>query len=129
MAFPAQILLCFSFFYVAALAYGYNDNTNGRGGDSQGTGQKLWCVANPSVPEEELSKNLNFACGEGGANCKALEPGGPCYQPNSVIAHASYAMNLYYQAHGRNYWNCYFHDTGLVVFTDPSYGSCKYPAQ
>ncbi|MCO5573155.1 hypothetical protein L7F22_026921 [Adiantum nelumboides] len=118
--------------FCIALASGYSTNIHTQGADKQqpqGGGQKLWCVANPSVPESELKRNLNFACGEGGANCKQLEPEGTCYEPNSLISHVSYAMNLYYQAHGRNYWNCYFNNTGLVVFTDPSYGSCTYPAQ
>ena len=80
----------------------------------------MWCVANPSTPDEKLIDNLNFACGQGGVNCMALDPGGSCHNPNTLLSHASYAMNRYYQAQGRNYWNCDFHSTGLVVFTDPS---------
>ena len=80
----------------------------------------MWCVANPSTPDEKLIDNLNFACGQGGVNCLALDPGGSCYNPNTLLSHTSYAMNRYYQAQGRNYWNCDFHSTGLVVFTDPS---------
>uniref|UniRef100_A0A7N0R844 Uncharacterized protein n=1 Tax=Kalanchoe fedtschenkoi TaxID=63787 RepID=A0A7N0R844_KALFE len=38
-------------------------------------------------------------------------------------------MNMYYQMHGRNYWNCDFKGTGLVTFSDPSYGSCRYSQQ
>ncbi|MCO5612343.1 hypothetical protein L7F22_066610 [Adiantum nelumboides] len=96
---------------------------------SGGSGQKLWCVAKPSVPEGLLMANLNFACGEGGADCTQLQQGHACYSPNTIISHASYAMNMYYQKHGRNYWNCYFQNTGLVVFTDPSYGDCIYAPQ
>ncbi|GJX93427.1 glucan endo-1,3-beta-glucosidase 12-like protein [Tanacetum coccineum] len=43
-----------------------------------------------------------------------------CFGPNKVHAHASYAMNAYYQMHGRNYWNCDFKGSGLVTFSDPS---------
>ncbi|KAI5069556.1 hypothetical protein GOP47_0015857 [Adiantum capillus-veneris] len=93
------------------------------------TGQKLWCVAKPSAPENLLMANLNFACGEGGVDCTQLQQGHACYSPNTIISHASYAMNMYYQKHGRNYWNCYFQNTGLVVFTDPSYGDCMYSPQ
>ncbi|OIV99025.1 hypothetical protein TanjilG_32284 [Lupinus angustifolius] len=39
----------------------------------------------------------------------------------------SSAMNLYYQSHGRNHWNCDFKGSGIVVVSDPSYGGCIYP--
>ncbi|KAL3849358.1 hypothetical protein ACJIZ3_011240 [Penstemon smallii] len=35
-------------------------------------------------------------------------------------------MNLYYQFAGRKQWNCNFGNSGLIIFTDPSYGSCIY---
>ncbi|KAG8492651.1 hypothetical protein CXB51_010089 [Gossypium anomalum] len=46
---------------------------------------------------------------------------GKCFEPDKLHAHASYAMNAYYQMHGKNYWNCDFiKGTGLVTFSDPS---------
>ncbi|GLJ46674.1 hypothetical protein SUGI_0983680 [Cryptomeria japonica] len=89
----------------------------------------IWCIAKPSADPSVLQESLDFACGQGGADCSAIHQGGPCYTPNTVHAHASFAMNSYYHVHGRNYWNCDFKDTGLVTFTDPSYGSCNYPQQ
>jgi hypothetical protein len=38
----------------------------------------------------------------------------------SVASRASVAMNAYYQARGRNSWNCFFNGTGLITITDPS---------
>ncbi|KAI5055611.1 hypothetical protein GOP47_0029132 [Adiantum capillus-veneris] len=96
---------------------------------SHGGGQKVWCVAKPAVDEMYLRGNIDYACGEGAIDCHSIQPGGPCYYPNSPIAHASYAMNLYYQKNGRNWWTCHFNDTGLVVFGDPSFGKCKYTAE
>ncbi|MCO5564920.1 hypothetical protein L7F22_018588 [Adiantum nelumboides] len=96
---------------------------------SQEGGQKVWCVAKPAVDEMYLIRNLDFACGEGDVDCRMIQPRGACYYPNSPIAHASYAMNLYYQKNGRNWWTCHFNNTGLVVFADPSFGKCKYIAQ
>ncbi|KAH7294650.1 hypothetical protein KP509_27G011500 [Ceratopteris richardii] len=126
--------------YLIALVWAPASSGAGRSSDSTAvnaqaisttadTGQRLWCVAKPATPDKLLQANLNFACGEGGVDCTPLLEGNACYSPDTLISHASYAMNLYYQKHGRNYWNCYFQNTGLVVFTDPSYDNCIYPPQ
>eukprot|EP00253_Pinus_taeda_P000811 PITA_00811 len=88
---------------------------------------KVWCITKPGADEKTLQANLNYACGQG-IDCGPIQPGGPCYSPNTVACHAAYAMNAYYQAKGRNSWNCDFAQTGAITTTDPSYGSCMYPA-
>eukprot|EP00250_Pteridium_aquilinum_P014324 c21915_g1_i1 orf=72-524(+) len=105
---------------VAEVKANYYDNDGG---------QKVWCVGKPAAEDLYLRRNIDYACGEGGVDCRLIQEGGTCFLPNSPIAHASYAMNLYYQKNGRNWWNCHFNNTGLVVFTDPSFGNCKYTAQ
>ncbi|WOL12208.1 hypothetical protein Cni_G20974 [Canna indica] len=85
---------------------------------------KTWCVAKPSTNEIALEDNIEFACAT--VKCKVIERGHPCFFPNTLISHASVVMNLYYQVHGRNYWNCNFTNSGLTTFTDPSYNNCKY---
>ncbi|PIA46684.1 hypothetical protein AQUCO_01500316v1 [Aquilegia coerulea] len=92
-------------------------------------GPSVWCVAKPHADEKMLQAVLDFCCGAGGVDCKDLVDHGACFDPNKLHAHASYAMNGYYQMHGRNYWNCDFKGTGLVTFSDPSYGTCYYPQQ
>ncbi|XP_042507692.1 uncharacterized protein LOC122083846 [Macadamia integrifolia] len=57
----------------------------------------LWCVAKPSVPADTLQEAMNYACGEGGADCDEIKPHGSCYNPDTVVAHASYAFNSYWQ--------------------------------
>ncbi|CAJ1973122.1 unnamed protein product [Sphenostylis stenocarpa] len=94
-----------------------------------GSGPSIWCVAKPHADEKVLRSVLDFCCGPGGVDCREVYEGGDCFRPNNVVAHASYAMNAYYQMHGRNYWNCDFKASGLVTFTDPSYASCRYPRQ
>jgi exo-beta-1,3-glucanase (GH17 family) len=86
---------------------------------------KTWCVAKPGAAMQDLTNALNYACGEGGANCVPIQSGNPCYQPNTLNSHASYAFNSYYQLNGRNYWNCYFGNTGVITITDPSKSSCS----
>lgn len=86
-----------------------------------GRGPSVWCVAKPHAEERVLQAVLDFCCGPGGVDCREVYNGGDCFAgPDKVHAHASYAMNVYYQMHGRNYWNCDFKGTGLVTFSDPS---------
>lgn len=92
-------------------------------------GPSVWCVAKPHADERVVQGVLDFCCGAGGVDCREVYENGGCFMPNKVHAHASYAMNAYYQMHGRNYWNCDFKGSGLVTFSDPSYGACKYSQQ
>ncbi|KAI7733509.1 hypothetical protein M8C21_015730 [Ambrosia artemisiifolia] len=91
---------------------------------AQAPGQGAWCVAKPSTSDEELQNNINYACTY--VDCKMIRPGGVCFEPQKLENRASVAMNLYYQANGRNYWNCDFKGSGIIAVTDPSYGNCKY---
>ncbi|XP_020115111.1 glucan endo-1,3-beta-glucosidase-like [Ananas comosus] len=86
---------------------------------------RRWCIAKPNADVMVLQENLDYACGQG-INCSPIQPGGACYYPDTVQAHAAYAMNEYYQASGRNTFDCDFGQSGMVMTTDPSYGNCKY---
>ncbi|XP_010234283.1 major pollen allergen Ole e 10 isoform X2 [Brachypodium distachyon] len=87
---------------------------------------KTWCVAKPSTGEDALRANLEFACSE--SDCSAIQGTGGCspLYGGVLLSRASVAMNAYYQAKGRNSWNCFFNGTGLIAITDPSLGTCKY---
>ncbi|XP_042449149.1 glucan endo-1,3-beta-D-glucosidase-like [Zingiber officinale] len=87
---------------------------------------KTWCVAKPSSDAATLMANLNYACSQLQVDCRVLRIGCACARPDSLISHASVAMNLYYQAAGRHYWNCFFNNSALVTTTDPSFDSCVY---
>ncbi|KAI3451933.1 hypothetical protein Pfo_008598 [Paulownia fortunei] len=80
----------------------------------------LWCVAKPSVPPETLQEALDYACGEGGADCEAIRNDGHCYFPDTVVAHASYAFNSYWQKTKRNGGTCGFGGTAMLINSDPS---------
>ncbi|EYU26284.1 hypothetical protein ABFS82_08G195200 [Erythranthe guttata] len=86
--------------------------------------QKTWCVVKPSSDEVVLQQNIAYACSN--VDCAIIQNGGACFIPDNLMNHASIAMNLYYQAKGRNTWDCSFGNSGLIVFTDPSYGGCIY---
>jgi hypothetical protein len=84
--------------------------------------QKTWCVAKPSADEKALQGNINYVCQN--VSCSVIQPGGPCFNPNTLVSHASVAMNLYYAYNGRHSWNCYFRDSAIVVQSDPSKYTC-----
>lgn len=77
-------------------------------------------MANPAVGNTRLWEALNYTCGQGGADCMAIQPGAACFQPDTMVAHASYAFNSYYQIKGRTANNCYFNGAGTVVYQPQS---------
>ncbi|XP_022159189.1 glucan endo-1,3-beta-glucosidase 12-like [Momordica charantia] len=88
---------------------------------------QTWCVANINAGVEKLQAGLDYACGEGGADCRSIQPGSMCYNSNSLEVHASYAFNSYYQKNARARGTCYFGGAAYVVSQPPSYGECVFP--
>ncbi|AEE82721.1 Carbohydrate-binding X8 domain superfamily protein [Arabidopsis thaliana] len=84
-----------------------------------------WCVAKMNATNAQLQGNINFGCSEG-VDCGPIQPGGSCYIPNSLVNHASFVMNAYYQSHGRTKKACSFKNTGTFAVTDLSFGKCVY---
>ncbi|KAL9241608.1 hypothetical protein vseg_015700 [Gypsophila vaccaria] len=87
-------------------------------------GEKLWCVAKPSVPEETLQEAMDYACGE--AECDEIQPNGSCYYPDTVVAHASYAFNSYWQKNKMSAGSCSFGGTAMIINSDPSFEQCRF---
>ncbi|KAJ9564226.1 hypothetical protein OSB04_000192 [Centaurea solstitialis] len=86
----------------------------------------LWCVAKPSVPADTLQEAMDYACGAGGADCEAISPAGSCYLPDSIVAHASYAFNSYWQKNKKNGGTCGFGGTAMIINSDPSFLQCHF---
>ncbi|KAE8075624.1 hypothetical protein FH972_014320 [Carpinus fangiana] len=99
----------------------------GGGGVSKSSSGNTWCVANGDVGKEKLQAALDFACGEGGADCRSIQPGASCYDPNTLSAHASFAFNSYYQKNARAGGSCYFGGAAYVVTQPPRFGKCELP--
>ncbi|KAF5744605.1 Glucan endo-1 3-beta-glucosidase [Tripterygium wilfordii] len=87
---------------------------------------KIWCEPKSDASDEALQKNIDYVCSIG-VDSQPIQDGGPCFNPNTVRSHASYAMNAYYQSFGRSDLGCDFNHTGVITTTDPSYQSCDYP--
>ncbi|XP_023643711.1 proline-rich receptor-like protein kinase PERK8 [Capsella rubella] len=84
-----------------------------------------WCVAKPSVPDPIIQEAMNFACGSG-ADCHSIQPNGPCFKPNTLWAHASFAFNSYWQRTKGTGGSCTFGGTGMLVTIDPSFNGCHF---
>lgn len=85
----------------------------------------VWCVAKPTVPADLIQQALDYACGSG-AGCDAIQPNGACYQPATLLSHASYAFNSYWQKKKQGGGTCDFGGTAMLVTVDPSYDQCRF---
>lgn len=88
--------------------------------DTMSASGLVFCVANPSADANALRNGLDWACGPGAANCTAIQPGQPCYEPNNLTALASYAYNDYYQRTRASGGSCSFNNTAMTTTSDPS---------
>ncbi|THU71546.1 hypothetical protein C4D60_Mb04t02570 [Musa balbisiana] len=110
----------------------YSLDWTGRGNVDIVTGANItssngtWCVASSNASDADLQNALNWACGSGNVDCSAIQPSQPCYQPDTLASHASYAFNSYYQQNGATDVACNFGGTGLKTTKDPSYDACVY---
>ncbi|KAL2540855.1 Glucan endo-1 [Abeliophyllum distichum] len=86
----------------------------------------VFCIAKPGADENKLQNGLNWACGPGEANCEAIQQGQPCYFPDTLQNHASYAYNDYYQKMHSSGGTCNFDGTATTTTNDPSYRACKF---
>ncbi|CAL9052028.1 PLASMODESMATA CALLOSE-BINDING PROTEIN 3-like [Musa acuminata AAA Group] len=92
-----------------------------------GGSDAAWCVCRSDVSTSALQKSLDYACGAG-ADCSPVLQNGACYNPNTVLAHCSYAVNSYYQRKGQAQGSCDFAAAATLTSTDPGGNGCTYPA-
>ncbi|KAK6151876.1 hypothetical protein DH2020_014511 [Rehmannia glutinosa] len=83
--------------------------TNANVTSSNGT---TWCIASTSASEADLENGLNWACGPGNVDSFAIQPSQPCFEPDSLASHASFAFNSYYQQNGATDIACSFGEQG-----------------
>lgn len=85
----------------------------------------VFCVAKSGANENKLQSGIDWACGpQGNANCSAIQSGQPCFSPDTVQNHASYAFNDYYQRMRSVGATCDFDGTATTTTIDPSEFLC-----
>lgn len=91
--------------------------------------ENTWCVARYGTDPISLQAALDWACGPGYAECGPIQPGGSCYAPNTLFAHASFAFNRYYQKNMQAPGSCDFQGAAMVIDVNPSYPGCLYTSR
>ncbi|XP_028759005.1 glucan endo-1,3-beta-glucosidase 3 [Neltuma alba] len=91
------------------------------------TTNQTFCVVKNNADTKMLQAGLDWACGPGKVDCSPLLHGQPCYEPNNVASHATYAFNAYYQKMDKSPGTCDFKGVAIITTTDPSHGSCIFP--
>lgn len=81
---------------------------------------KAWCVVAEGVNMKELERALDYACDQGKGTCASIRPGKECYEPVSVVRHASYAFSAYWAKFRVTGANCYFNGLATQTAEDPS---------
>ncbi|XP_031473803.1 glucan endo-1,3-beta-glucosidase 4-like isoform X3 [Nymphaea colorata] len=104
--------------YSLAIGTGVTTNTT--------SGPVVFCVARPDADPVALKMGLDWACGPGSANCTAIQQGQPCFLPDTLASHASYAYSDYYRKTVTAGGTCDFNGTATLSYSDPSHGSCVY---
>ncbi|XP_074358611.1 major pollen allergen Ole e 10-like isoform X2 [Apium graveolens] len=79
-----------------------------------------WCVARPGASQGDLQDALDWACGMGKTDCSPIKSGGPCFEPNTLLSHASFAFNSYYQQNGNSDIACNFGGTATLTKRNPN---------
>ncbi|GJW56705.1 glucan endo-1,3-beta-glucosidase 13-like protein [Tanacetum coccineum] len=97
-----------------------------REGNMTFLGGTNWCVASPAASQADLQNALDWACGLGMTDCSQIRPGGPCYLPDTLFSHASFAFNSYYQQNGNSDVACNFGGAATLTKSNPSYEKCTY---
>ncbi|GFS39527.1 O-Glycosyl hydrolases family 17 protein [Actinidia rufa] len=90
------------------------------------TTSQTYCAAKDGADEKMLQAALDWACGPGKVNCSLLLQGQPCYEPDTVVAHATYAFDTYYHQMGKGPGTCEFNGVAAITTSNPSHGSCVY---
>ncbi|PIA59622.1 hypothetical protein AQUCO_00400485v1 [Aquilegia coerulea] len=88
--------------------------------DTGNSSSRVFCIAKHGADLKSLEAGLDWACGQGKANCLTIQVGRPCYEPDTLQNHASFAYNDYYHRTKSSGGTCDFGGTAMITSGDPS---------
>lgn len=100
----------------AVYAVDFGGGSSGGGGG----GNETYCAAKAGADAERVQAALDWACGAGKVDCTALTAGQPCFEPDTLAAHATYAFDSYYKQMGKAAGSCDFDGVATITTTTPS---------
>ncbi|KAK8517924.1 hypothetical protein V6N12_016760 [Hibiscus sabdariffa] len=80
---------------------------------------KIWCMAVGGANATALSSALSYACSQGNKTCDPIQPGKPCFKPDSLFWHASYAFSSHWSQFKKAGATCYFNGLATQTAKDP----------
>ncbi|KAL9232733.1 hypothetical protein vseg_007807 [Gypsophila vaccaria] len=90
---------------------------------------ELWCVVHVAANMTELSPMLTGLCTRLNGTCETvLGPGKECYEPVSMVWHASYVFSTFWAKYRHRGTACYFNGLATLTISNPSHGSCSFPS-
>ncbi|XP_074306889.1 putative glucan endo-1,3-beta-glucosidase A6 [Silene latifolia] len=90
---------------------------------------ELWCVVHNAANVTQLGPTLSGLCSRFNGTCEAvIVPGKDCYEPVSMISHASYIFSAYWAKYRNKGTACFFNGLATLTTNDPSHGTCKFPS-
>uniref|UniRef100_A0A7N0UI57 X8 domain-containing protein n=1 Tax=Kalanchoe fedtschenkoi TaxID=63787 RepID=A0A7N0UI57_KALFE len=121
MAFHQKMSACSAMLIMMMMMLSI-ETSAARSYDSQ---QKVpcWCVALATADDTQLQAGIDYACAH--TDCRDIQAGGLCLDPDNVQWHASFAYNSYI-AVKQTPSDCYFNGTAGITTKNPSHGSCHF---
>jgi hypothetical protein len=85
-------------------------------------GAAVWCVlaGGKAANTTAVQAAVKYACEQGSGTCSAIQHGGACHQPDTLVAHANYAFNAYWQRFRGIGGTCFFNGLAMTTTKDPS---------
>lgn len=80
------------------------------------TKNQTYCVTREGADKKMLLGSIYKPC----MDCSAMVQGQPCYEPDMVIAHASFAFDTYYHRMAMADGSCGFNGVAIISTMDPS---------
>ncbi|KAL8061445.1 hypothetical protein ABFS82_02G086800 [Erythranthe guttata] len=109
-----------SIFLVTLLAVALCSSSNGNPTMRGRKYNEGWCVPDTGASEHDMQAFLDYGCSQ--YSCAEILPGGSCFEPDLLMAHTAWILDLYYREGG-----ICKEGLGFITTSNPSHGTCTFP--